>query len=174
MKKIFAQADLSGWLSLDEERLLNLYRAANEADRHEWLYRITRRRLANMFAEDFDDERDGTDASYLQWDLEQWLREVCPRELLGEILCEDPLFTSLVSTAWGAAARVVLGPSARDGQRADELFNAAVRLWDMLGDAPGRRPPLKLDRKAAIGFLEAWREAALAFAFRPEDEDQKS
>lgn len=166
MKKIFAQANLSGWLSPDEERLLNLYRDGNEEDRNLWIYRITRRRLTDMFASDFDDARDAQDTSYMHEELEQWLREICPVHLLGDYLYEEPHFSALVGTAWGGAGRVLLGSSERDGQRADELFNSAVRLWDTIGRGPADRSPLKFDRKAALAFLEVWRESALAFAFR--------
>ncbi len=120
-------------------------------------------------AEDFDDARDAGDPSYIHGDLEQWLREICPRYVLGEYYCDEPQLSTLLSTAWKSAARVLLGTSERDGQRADELFNSAVRLWDMVGNGPKYRPPLTLDRKAALTFLEAWREAALSCAFRGDE-----
>jgi hypothetical protein len=174
MKKIFCQADLSGWLSPDEERLLNLYRDASEEERSSWLYRITRRRLAHMFAVDFDDECDAQDTTYLYEELEQWLQAICPKHLLGEYLSEEPHFETLVDTAWGSTARVLLGPVDHDGQRADDLFNAAVRLWDMIGRSPGSRSPLTLDRKTALTFLETWRETALQYAYRGNEQEQKT
>ena len=172
MKKIHAQADLSGWLSPDEMRLLDLYRDGSEQMRDEWLYSITRRHLVHIFAENFEDARDGKDTTYLHEELEQWLREICPFHRLGSFYGEEPQCSALVATAWGAAGRVVLGSSAHDGQRADELCHAAVRLWDAVGDAPERRQPLRLDRKGALTFLEAWREEALSFAFNADEEDR--
>jgi hypothetical protein len=165
MKKTFVQADLSGWLSPDEERLLNLYRDAGEGEQDKLLYRITRRRLTHMFTSEFDEECDARDSTYLEEELAQWLREICPFHLLGEYLSDEPHRSTLVAAAWGSAAHVLLGSSKRDGQRADELFNAAVRLCDMIGQGPGHRAPLIFDRKAALAFTEQWRADALKHAF---------
>ncbi len=170
MKKLFVQADLSGWLSPDEERLLNLYRDSCQEDRSQFLYRITRRRFAPYFAESFDKERDAADPSYLHEELEQQLRTICPRDLLGEFLGEEPHCWELWATAWGSVAPVILGAAEQDGWRADELYNAAIRLWDMLGDGPHCRKPMKFKRKDALAFIEAWREAALELAFSHRDD----
>lgn len=169
MKKIFAQADLSGWLSPDEERLLNLYRDFGERERDHWLYRLTRRKLVHMVPESFD-TKDLRGAIYIEEELEQWLGEICPAEHLGDFYCDDCDRCELIGRAWGPAAPVVLGTSEHDGQRADELFNTAVQLWDSIGNPPGKRPPLNFSRSDALKFLEAWREAALKHAFTKEPE----
>ena len=166
MQKTFAQSDLSGWLSPDEDRLLNLFRNLDHAERSNLLYLITRKHLASMFTEEFDDSKDAQDSSYMEEELNKWLFEICPKELLGEYLCEEPHFTEIVGTAWKSVGLVVLGSSENDGQRADELFNVAIRLWDIIGNGPGQRQPLDLSRSACLKFLEAWREEALSFAFR--------
>lgn len=170
MKKIFAQADLSGWLSPDEERLIYLYRDAPAQQRDEWLYRITRRRLAWMVTVSFDEARDVADSTYLHEELEQWLREICPWTHLGNFFCDEPQRSTLIHSAWGAAGRVLLGSCERDGERADQLINAAVALWDMVGNGPGLRAPMDLTRAGALAFLEEWRREALSFAFRAEEE----
>jgi hypothetical protein len=170
MKKTLVQADLSGWLSPDEERLLNLYRDSCQEDRNQFLYHITRRRFAPFFAEQFDKTRDAVDPTYLEEELEQELRIICPSEYLGEFLSEEPHRLELLTAAWGRVAPVILGASEQDGQRADELYNTAIRLWDMLGNSPCRRMPMKLSRKDALAFIEAWREAVLELVFRHQDD----
>jgi hypothetical protein len=64
----------------------------------------------------------------------------------------------------------VLGFVERDGQRADELYNAALRLWDMIGRGPNHRQPMRLDRATALKFIESWRKEALEFAYRADSD----
>ena len=54
MKKIFAQGDLSGWLSPDEELLLNLFRESGSYEREQMLFQYALKRLACMFADETD------------------------------------------------------------------------------------------------------------------------
>ena len=168
MKKDFAQADLSGWLSPDEERLLILYRDASAEERSEYLYRITRQRFVPWFAEHFDKQRDASDSSYLHEELEQQLRLICPRQILGPFWSEEPHCIALWSEAWGSIAPVILGPAERDGQQADALYNTALCLWDSVGDGPHRRQAMCFTRSKALAFIEAWREEVFALIFRAE------
>ena len=166
MKTKSPVVDLAGWLSPDEQRLLDIYRILPDLEQDDLLFRTTRQRLLPYLAADFDVEQDRRDETYLHEELEQWLREICPRTMLGDYLCEEPHFSALIGTAWDGAGRVLLGVSEHDGQRADELLDAALRLWDMVAPHPGIGRQLKFDRKAALAFIEAWREEVFAAVFR--------
>ena len=167
MKK-FVQEDLSGGLSPDEERLLNMYRDSSAEDRSEYLYRLTRQRFMPWFAEHFGKQRDARDSSYLHEELEQELRVICPRDMLGRFWSEEPHCLALWSAAWGCIAPVILGPAERDGQQADALYNTALRLWDSVGDGPHRREAMCFTRSKALAFIEAWREEVFSRIFRAE------
>jgi hypothetical protein len=165
MEKIFCQADLSGWLSADEERLLNLYRRMSQDERHTCLFRLSRQRYLPWFADEFDPQRDAVDSTYLIQELEDQLFLQAPWWLLGEFLGEEPHRSELVRTAWGNAAPVLLGVTESDGFKADKLFNSAVRLWDCLGDGPSRRASMDFTRQKALVFLEKWREEIMIQLF---------
>jgi|GEM_PF-6144046 len=165
MEKILCQADLSGWLSTDEERLLNLYRRMSQDERHTCLFRLSRQRYLSWFADEFDPQRDAADSTYLIQELEDQLFLQAPWWLLGEFLGEEPHRSELVRTAWSYAAPVLLGVTENDGLRADQLFNSAVRLWDSLGDGPPRRAPMDFTRQKALVFLEKWRKEIMLQLF---------
>ncbi|EPL60213.1 hypothetical protein B382_22470 [Stutzerimonas stutzeri B1SMN1] len=172
MDKLVAQADLSGWLSPDEERLLNLYRRASQAQRQQHLFRLCRQRYLPWITAEYDERQDALDTSYLEQELEDQLLLVAPWPMLGEFYGDEPHRLELLATAWGRVGPVILGISEQDGLRADQLFNSAIRLWDALGAAPGRRAPLRVDRRDALAFIEAWREAVIEQLFCCEEGSQ--
>lgn len=165
MEKIFCQADLSGWLSPDEERLLNLYRNLSQNERQTCLFRLSRQFYLPWFADEYNPQRDAVDSTYLIQELEDQLFLQAPWWLLGEFLGEEPHRRELVRTAWSYAAPVLLGVTENDGLRADQLFNSAVRLWDCLGDGPSRRASMDFTRQKALVFLEKWREEIMLQLF---------
>jgi hypothetical protein len=148
--------------SSDEERLLQLFRRLPWKKRSEVLYGVTRRCSAEWFAECFDDAEDARDSVYLQEELEEYLRCICPRERLGPLwdAIQGVYFESLWISAWGRIAPVILGASDHDGQRADELFAAIVRhCSEERIDLGG------FDRRDALDLIGAWREEVLQRAF---------
>ncbi|MNC21698.1 hypothetical protein D3C76_1069410 [compost metagenome] len=161
MEKFFCQADLSGGLSPDEERVLNLYRNISPDERQMYLFRLSRQLYLPWFADEYDPERDAVDSTYLVDELEQQLFLLAPWWLLGEFLGDEPHRSALVQTAWNYAAPVLLGVAENDGFRADQLFNSAIGLWDCMDDGPSRRGPLDFTRQKALVFLEKWREEVL-------------
>jgi hypothetical protein len=165
MEKFCCQTDLSGWLSLDEERLLNLYRCMSQDERQTCLFRLSRQHYLPWFADEYDSQRDAVDSSYLIQELEDQLFLLAPWWLLGEFLGEEPHRGALVRTAWGYAAPVLLGVTESDGFRADQLFNSAIRSWDSLGKGPSLRAPMDFTRQKALLFLETWREEVLGQLF---------
>ncbi len=166
IKKYFAVADLSGWLSPDEERLIELFRDCTTDDRSEFLFQLTRYRYSPYFAEDFDKEADRRDSTYLYEELEQQLLLNCPVQVLGEFFSEAPHIQHLFSSAWGRIAPVILGGSERDGQNADALFNTAIGIWDSIGDGPHRRRRMDFSRLDALRLIEEWREEVMSLIFR--------
>lgn len=165
MEKTFCQADLSGWISPDEERLLNLYRGMSQSERQTCLFHLSRQRYLPWFADEYDSQRDAVNSTYLIDELEQQLFLQAPWWLLGEFLGEEPHRSKLVRTAWSYAAPVLLGVTENDGVRADQLFNSAVQLWDCLGDGPSRRKPMDFTRQKSLTFLEEWREEVMRQLF---------
>lgn len=95
MEKIFCQTDLSGWLSPDEERLLNLYRGMSQNERQTCLFHLSRQRYLPWFADEYDSQRDAVDSTYLIDELELQLFLQAPWWLLGEFLGENPTEASL-------------------------------------------------------------------------------
>lgn len=170
MDKLFAQEDLSGWLTPDEERLLNLYSRAPLEQRQQYLFSLCRHRYLPWITAEYDEKQDAIDTSYLEQELEDQLLLMAPWPMLGEFFGDEPHRLELVGNAWGRGAPVILGVSEQDGLRADQLFNSAIRLWDALGAAPGRRAALRLTRQDALGFIEAWREAVIEQLFCNEEE----
>lgn len=148
--------------SVDEELLLTLYRRSSWKDRTATLFRLSRLHFATFFAEDFSRERDAHDSSYLHEELEQALRDLCPREQLGELGLRlvEPQFSGLWISAWGDIAPVILGASEQDGQRADELFKAVQGHCEA-----EQRRLVGFERRDALALIEAWREAALQALF---------
>ncbi len=164
-KKSEPFANLSGWLSPDEERLIEMFRDCATDDRSELLYRFTRLRFAPCFAVNFDKSRDQQDPTYLHSELEDELLLICPRHLLGEYFSDSPHLETLFDSAWGPIAPVILGTSEKDGHRADQLFNAAISIWDWVGDGPHRRSPLKFSRVNALLLIDTWRNSVLERVF---------
>ena len=165
MEKNFCKADLSGWLSPDEDRLLNLYRSMLQDERQTCLFSLSRQRYLPWFADEYDPLRGAVDSTYLIQELEDQLFLQAPWWLFGEFLGEEPHRRELVRTAWSYVAPVLLGVTENDGLRADQLFNSAVRLWDCLGDGPSRRAPMDFTRQKALVFLEKWREEIMLQLF---------
>lgn len=165
MEKIFCQADLSGWLSPDEDRLLNLYRSMSQDERQTCLFSLSRQRYLPWFAGEYDPQRDAVDITYLIQELEDQLFLQAPWWLLGAFLEEEPHRRELVRTAWSYASPVLLGVTENDGLRADQLFNSAFRLWDCLGDGPSHRASMDFTRQKALVFLEKWREEIMIQLF---------
>lgn len=170
MDKLFAQADLSGWLSPDEERLLSIYRRFPLEQRQQYLFRLCRQGYLPWITAEYDEKQDAVDTSYLEQELEDQLYLMAPWPMLGEFFGDEPHRLELMGTAWGRVGPVILGVSEQDGLRADQLFNSAVRLWDALGAGPGWRTPLAISRQNALAFIEAWREAVIEQLFCNEEE----
>lgn len=153
--------EFSQTTSVDEELLLTLYRRSSWEDRTATLLRIGRLSFAPFFAEDFSREQDSQD-SYLHEELEQALRNLCPREHLGELGLSlvEPQFSGLWISAWDDIAPVILGAREQDGQRADELFSAVQA--HCLAE---RLQHVRFERMDALALIEAWREATLQAIF---------
>jgi len=174
------QADLrtfSTRASPDEERLLAHYRASSWEDRTELLYRIARLRYAPCFAENFNKKYDADDSTYLHEELEQELREQFPRQLnsaiaqIYEYLTAQQfagIFEGLVTSGWPSIARVILGATEQDGQRADELYSAicSASKSAFIGDPPN------FSRRDTLELIEVWREGVLQMLFRFQDDRQ--
>jgi hypothetical protein len=153
--------------SVDEELLLTLYRQSSWEDRTATLFRLSRLYFAPFFAEHFSREQDARDTSYLHEELEQALRDLCPREHLGELCFSliEPQLSGLWISAWGEIAPVILGASEQDGQRADELYKAVQGHC-----AAERLPTIKFERVDALVLIEDWREATLQAMFSVRDD----
>jgi hypothetical protein len=169
MSKIPVQNDLmqfSKTESADEERLLQLYRNCSDSERNEILYRVTRLRFAPSFgawAQSNGYVVNLSDADeHLHEELEEGLRDICPRELLREVgaAMTDQQFNGFWQGAWGSIAPVIFGTSERDGQMADKLYA------EVAGTAPSVwRGKFQFSRREALELIETWREAALQRAF---------
>ncbi len=165
MRQRPAHDDLSQFsrtTSVDEELLLTLYRRSSWEDRTATLFRLSRLHFAPFFAAHFSREQDAKDSSYLDEEIEQALRNLCPREHLGDLLFDlcEPYFSILWRSAWGDIAPVILGASEQDGQRADELFKAVQGHCEA-----EQRRLVGIERRDALTLIEAWREAALQALF---------
>lgn len=167
--------DFSMTVTPDEERLLAHYRASPWEDRTELLYRIARLRYAPCFADDFNKKCDAADSTYLHEELEQELRDEFPRQLnsavaqIYECLTEQQfagIFEGLANSGWPSIARVILGASEQDGQRADELYGAirSAIQSEFRGDPP------TFSRKDTLALIEAWREGVLKKLHRFQDD----
>jgi len=165
MEKFFCQRDLSGCLSPDEERLLNLYRCMSQDERQTCLFRLSRQHYLPWFTDEYDSQRDAVDNTYLIQELQDQLFLLAPWWLLGELLGEEPHRSELVGTAWGYAAPVLLGVTEIDGFRADQLFNSAIQLWDSLVYGLSGWAPMDFTRQKALIFLETWREEVMRQLF---------
>jgi peptide subunit release factor RF-3 len=168
MNNASVQADLetfSSCSSPDEERLLSLYRASPWEDKTQFLYKITRLRFSPYFAEVFNKQADARDPTYLHEELEQALREICPREALWEIGVEDFYIPSIFISAWGGIAPVILGATEKDGQRADELYRAILGHCDEVQRNRLSKNAVAFKRQDALKLIEDWREAALKLVF---------
>ena len=108
MKKIFAQGDLSGWLSPDEELLLNLFRESGSYEREKMLFQYALKRLTCMFADETDSLQT-LESPENKEALERWLLLHCPIELLDDCYQDDPNKSELINTAWESVASVILG-----------------------------------------------------------------
>jgi hypothetical protein len=154
--------DFSRCASVDEERLLTLYRSSTWEDRTAMLFRLCRIHYAPFFAESFSRREDADDTSYLHEELESALRSICPREHFVELetTLHEPYFSLLWKSAWGDIAPIILGASEQDGQRADELYKAVLAHC-----SHDWRRPVTFQRKHALALIEDWREAALQAIF---------
>tara|TARA_B110001469_G_C9624833_1_gene311768 strand:+ start:740 stop:1258 length:519 start_codon:yes stop_codon:yes gene_type:complete len=164
MKKIFAQGDLSGWLSPDEELLLNLFRESGSYEREQMLFQYALKRLACMFADETD-SLETLESPENKEALERWLLLHCPIELLDDCYQDEPNKSELINTAWESVASVILGLQENDGKHADELFNASIRLWDMMKEHIVHQQKRQFSRQRALAFIEAWRDRVITFAF---------
>jgi hypothetical protein len=159
-------------LSPDEERLLQHYRDSPWKDRTELLYRIARLRYVPCFATRFDSDSDARDETYLHAELEDELLLQFPRELSSPIAELYDVFTraqvfggifqALEMSGWGSIARVILGATEQDGQRADELYS---EIHSVSQSVCSREPP-KFSRRDALELIEAWREGVLQQLFQ--------
>jgi hypothetical protein len=159
--------EFSATTSVDEELLLTLYRRSSWEDRTATLFRLCRLHFAPFFEAHFNREQDARDSSYLHEELEQALRDLCPREYLGDLDLNpvEPQFSGLWISAWGDIAPVILGASEQDGQRADELFKAVQAHCEA-----EQRRLVRFERRDALELIDAWREAALQALFSAREE----
>lgn len=155
-------SEFSATTSVDEELLLTLYRRSSWEDRTATLFRLSRLHFTPFFAARFSREQDAQDSSYLHEELEQALRDLCPREHLGVLRVDlhEPYFSLLWRGAWGDIAPVILGASEQDGQRADELFRAVQAHCEAV-----QRRLVGFERRDALALIEAWREDVLQALF---------
>lgn len=165
MSKFPVQDDLMEFSktdSPDEERLLQLYRNCTRTERNEILCRLTRLRLSPEFETRRGAVLFGDESHYLYEELEDRLRQICPRDRLKQLGDElnEPQFNGLWDGAWGGIADVILGLSENDGQRADELYAEVARIAKNF-----RLKEYSFSRKEALDLIETWRETALRLTF---------
>lgn len=178
-KKIFCQADLSGWLSPDEERLLQIYRDLPSERSEHLLYWLNRERfLANFLGDKYDVEKDQREPTTYEPELLEQLWLIRPEPFQApDIFWDDPpAWNELMGVACPEGYdRVVLGTSETDGQNADSLFNGIHRIWDYIGRGPWSREPLSVTRIDCLRYLEEWRNNAMEWVFRrPDDSDAEN
>lgn len=170
MKKVFAQGDLSGWLSPDEELLLNLFRESRSHEREHMLFQYLLKRLACMYTSE-GDSLEAVNSTENLAHLEEWLLSICPIDYLDDCYQDEPNKSELINTAWDSIAPVILGLQENDGKHADQLFNASIRLWDMMNTHIAHQRKRNFSRQRALALIEDWRDRATAYAFESQREE---